>query len=91
MVQDPADGEVDVISVRHGRMSARGPVRVRAFDRRADARPPAIHLERVLVGMALVRSVEMAVVQVVGMIAVLDGAMAAFGAVPARAMSTPTG
>jgi hypothetical protein len=53
-----------------------------ALDRRAGSGPPPADVEAVLVGVPLVRGVEVPVVQVVRVVAVLHGLVAAAFAVP---------
>jgi hypothetical protein len=84
VVEDAPDREVDVLAVRHRRVAARLTVAAGAFDRGADAGPAPVDVERVLVRVPFVRCVEVSVVQVVGMVSVLHGAVPAFGAVPVR-------
>jgi len=77
VVENAPDGEVHMVPVRDGGVPAALAVVVRALDRRADAGPGSIHVEGVLVGVPFVRRVEVPVVQVVGVVAVLDGAVSA--------------
>jgi hypothetical protein len=58
-----------------------------AFHRRAGAGAAAVDLEPVLVGVPFVRRMEVAVVQVVGVVAVPDGLVAAPVAVSVRVVS----
>ncbi len=81
VVERPRDLVVDVAAVRNGGVAAPVTVAVSAFDRSADAGPDAVDLEAVLVGVGLVRRMKVAVVQVVGMVAVADRPVAAAGAV----------
>jgi hypothetical protein len=74
---------VDVVAVRNRRVpGARVSFRARAFDRRAGAGPPPVHVETVFVGVALVRGVQVPVVEIVRVVAVSDGLVAAAVAVP---------
>jgi ABC-type Zn uptake system ZnuABC Zn-binding protein ZnuA len=73
--------EVHMVAVGNGRVTRRR-VLDAALDRRAGSRPPPVHVEAMLVGVALVRSVQVPVVQVVGVVAVLHGLVAAAFAVP---------
>ena len=80
MVQRTVHVVVDVVAVRdRGRAPRR--VLALALDGRAGAGAAAIDVEPVLVGVPLVRRVEVAVVQVVGVVAVPDGLVAASVAV----------
>ncbi len=78
---------IDVVAVRHGAVAG---LRVRAgagaLDGRARAGAPPVHLEAVLVGVALVRCMEVAVVEVVRVVAVPDGLVAASIAVAMRVL-----
>ena len=75
--------EVHVVAVRHGRVSgAHVPFGARAFDGRARLGAPPVHVQAVLVGVALVRGVQVAVVQVVRVVAVPDGLVPATFPVP---------
>jgi hypothetical protein len=69
---------VHVIAVRNSRVPGfRVSFRARALDRRAGAGTPPAHVQAVLVGVAFVRSVQVAVVEVVRVVAVADGLVAA--------------
>ncbi len=81
VVQRAADGEIGMVAVGDRLVAAACPVRFAALHRGAGAGPNAVHLEPVLVGMPFVRGVEMAVVEVVGVVAVPDRAMSAAWAV----------
>lgn len=73
---------VHVIAVRNGGVpGVRVPFRAGALDRRAGAGPPPVHVEAVLVGVALVGGVQVPVVEVVRVIAVADGLVPAAVAV----------
>ena len=73
---------VHVVAVRDRRVAcARVPFRACAFDGRAGAGPPPAHVEAVLVGVAFVRGVQVAVMEVVRVVAVADGLVAAAVAV----------
>jgi len=87
VVEHGADGEVDVVAVGDRRMAARRVVTLGALDRRADAGPAAVDVERVLVGVPLVRGVEVPVVEVVGVVSVLHGAVPAIGTVTVRVVA----
>lgn len=76
---------VDVVAVGDRRVT-RPRVLDAALDRRAGPGPPPVHVEAMLVGMALVRSVQVPVVQVVGVVAVLHFLVAAAFAVPVRVL-----
>jgi hypothetical protein len=81
MVKGARHVVIDVIAVRNGFVSARGPVPVVALDGRARTGPRAIHFEPMLVEVARVGRVEMTVMEVVRVIAVADGLVSAFGPV----------
>jgi ABC-type Zn uptake system ZnuABC Zn-binding protein ZnuA len=69
---------VHVVAVRNGRVpGVRMPFRARALDGGAGARAPPVHVEAVLVGVAFVRGVQVAVVEVVRVVAVAHGLVAA--------------
>lgn len=73
---------VHVVPVRDRRVAgARVPVRARALDRRAGAGAPSAHVQAVLVGVAFVGGVQVPVVEVVRVVAVADGLVAAAVAV----------
>jgi hypothetical protein len=72
---------IHVVAVGDGGVPRRR-VRDTALDGRAGAGPPPVHIEVVLVGVLLVGRVQVPVVQVVGVIAVLHGLVAATLAVP---------
>jgi hypothetical protein len=82
-----ADEVVDVIAVRHSLMATRVAVLVisgvaaAAVLVRAAIRMPGVDLEDVLVDVALMRMVQVTVVQVIDVIAVRDAGMAAARAV----------
>jgi hypothetical protein len=82
VVESPPDGEVDVVAVGDRLVPAAGGVPVGALHRGAGAGAAPVHLEAMLVGVPFVRRVEMPVVQVVGVVAVADLAVAAAGPVP---------
>jgi hypothetical protein len=76
---------VDVVAVRHGFVAGLFVgTGAGALDRCAGAWPPPVHVEAVLVGVALVRRVQVPVVQVVGVVAVPHGLVAAAVAVEVR-------
>ena len=81
VVERARDLVVDVAAVRNGGVAAGRAMALFALDRGADARPDAVDLEAVLVGVGLVRCVEVTVVQVVGVVAVPDRPVAATGSV----------
>lgn len=73
---------VHVVAVRNGRVpGVRVPFRARALDRCAGAGAPPAHVQAVLVGVAFVRSVQVAVVEVVRVVAMAHGLVAAAVAV----------
>ena len=74
---------VHVIAVRNGRVpGVLVPFRAGALDRRTGAGAPPVHVQAVLVGVALVRGVQVPVVEVIRVVAVADGLVAAAFAVP---------
>ena len=77
MVKGAGDDVVLVIAVRDSFMGAGFPVRFAAFDGRANARPFPVHFETVFVEMVLVRRVQVPVVEVVRVVAVPHGLVAA--------------
>lgn len=83
MMQVAVDKEVDMVAVRHGLVAAARPVPVALIVTGADvigragAGIAGAHLEDMLVDMAAVRVMEMAVVQIVDVITMLDRSMAA--------------
>jgi hypothetical protein len=80
--------EVHVVAVRDGGVPGlRVPLRARALDRGAGAGAPPVHVEAVLVGVALVRGVQVPVVEVVRVVAVPDGLVAAAFAVAVGVVS----
>jgi len=66
-----------VVAVRDAFVPAGGPVHLTALDGRAGARPRAIHLEPVLVEVALMGRVKVSVVEIVRVVAVAHGLVAA--------------
>ena len=86
MVQMAIHDVIDMIAVRHGFVAATVAVQVArlvaiAVVRHATAGILGGHFEAMLIVMALVRMVQMAVVNVVNMAVMLNGGMAAIGAV----------
>jgi hypothetical protein len=83
MVQVPVDQKVDVIAVRHRLVAAPGPVlvsRLMAFAtvlRRAALGVLCRYLDHMLVDMVCVRVMQVPIVQIIDMIAVAHGGMAA--------------
>ncbi len=77
VVESARDVVVHVVAVGHALVSAGGPVRLTALDGRACDRTSPVHLEPVLVEMALVRRVKVAVVEIVRVVAVAHGLVAA--------------
>ena len=74
VVQRAVHVVVDVVAVRDRRVAgARVASGAEAFDRRAGPWPSAVHAQAVFVGVALVRRMQVAVVEVVGVVAVPDG------------------
>jgi hypothetical protein len=90
MMQMPVDQIVDVVAVRHGLMPASGTVHVRAV--MPSAPVPGCtavgigrrHLDAVLVDVVAVHMMQMAVVQIVDVIAVANGRVPARPAVLVR-------
>lgn len=72
---------VHVVAVRDRRVAGVA-LRARTLDGRAGAGAPPVHVQAVLVGVALVRGVQVPVVEVIRVIAVADGLVAATFAVP---------
>jgi hypothetical protein len=68
---------INMIAVRDSRVTAIGAAAAGTFDRRTDIRVGLADFDNVLVVVALMREVQMAVVQVADMIAVLDAQVAA--------------
>lgn len=81
VVEGVADEEVGVVAVGNGFVPAAGRVPAVALHRGAGARTAPVHLEPVLIGVPLVRRVQMPVVQVIGVVAVPHHAVSAAGAV----------
>lgn len=84
VVKGAGDVVVQVIAVRHPFVRAGFTVGFAAFDGRAHVRPFPVHFEAVLVEMVLMRRVEMPVMEVVRVVAVPHGLVAAARAVPVR-------
>ncbi len=82
VVQGVSHDVIDVVSVRNHFVGAAGRVPASALDRGAGAGAAPAHLQLVLVGVSLVGRVEMAVVQVVRVVAVAYRAVAAAGPMP---------
>ena len=83
VVQAAVDDVVHMVAVRHGFVAAAFAMDVASagIDRMAAVRIGGVYFEAVLVVMAFVGVVQVAVVQVVDMVAVLDGGVAAAFAV----------
>jgi hypothetical protein len=86
VMQVAVDEIVDVVAVRHRLVTATRPVDVTGFVagalvRHAAVRVLCIDLDGVLVVVVAVGAVEMAVVQVTGVVAVTNGGVPALGAV----------
>ena len=81
VVEGAADEEVGVVAVGNDLGPAAGCMPAVALHGGAGARTAPVHLEPVLVRMSLVRRVQVAVVQVVGVVAVRHPAVPAAGAV----------
>jgi hypothetical protein len=81
VVESVADEVVGMVAVRDRLVDATGSVPAGALHRGAGAGAAPVHFQPVLVGVPLVRGVKVAVVQVVGVVAVADLAVPAAGAV----------
>ena len=82
MVQSAVHVVVHVVAVRDRRVAgARVVSGAEALDGRAGPGPPSVDAQAVLVGVALVRRVQVPVVEIVGVVAVPDGLVAAAVAV----------
>jgi hypothetical protein len=77
VVERARDVVVLVIAVRDSFVAAGSPVLFAALDGRARVRPFPVHFEAVLVEMVPVRRVQVAVVEIVRMVAVAHGLVAA--------------
>jgi hypothetical protein len=77
VVESARDVVVHMVAVGNALVPAGGPVRLTALDGRAGARPRGIHLEPVLVEVALVGRVKVSVVEIVRVVAVAHGLVAA--------------
>jgi len=77
VVERAPDVVVDMVAVRDALVAAGGPVLLAALDGCASGRQPAVHLELMLVEVAGVGRVKMPVVEVVRVIAVEHGLVAA--------------
>jgi len=77
VVERAGDVVVHVVAVRDAFMPAGGSVRLAAFNGSAGVRPPPVHLELVLVEVAGVGRVKVPVVEVVRVVAVAHGLVAA--------------
>ncbi len=84
VVKSARDVVVHVVAVGNALVPAGGPVGLPALDGRAGDRPRAIHLETVLVEVALVGRVKVSVVEIVRVVAVAHGLVAAARAVLVR-------
>ena len=73
VVEAASDLVVDMVPVRNREVSRGAVMPLLAFDRGADGGPPAVYLEPMLVDVLVVRGMEMAVVQVVRVVAVPHG------------------
>jgi len=82
VVKRAGDVVVQVIAVRDSLVAAGSPVRFAALDRRASGWPPAVHFEVVLVEMVLVGRVQVPVMEVVRVVAVPHGLVAAARPMP---------
>ena len=77
MVEGARDVVVHVVAVGNALVSAGGSVRLATLHGRAGDRPRAIHLETVLVEVAVVGRVKVPVVEIVRVVAVAHGLVAA--------------
>jgi hypothetical protein len=77
VVERAGDVVVQVIAMRDSFVAAGSPVRFAALYGRAHLRPFPVHLEAVLVEMVLVGSVQVPVMEVVRVVAVSHGLVAA--------------
>ena len=77
VVESARDVVVHVVAVGNALVPAGGPVRLTALDGRAGDRPRPIHLEPVLVEVALVGGVKVPIVEIVRVVAVAHGLVAA--------------
>ena len=77
VVESAGDVVVHMVAVGNALVPAGGPVRLTALDGRAGDRPRPIHLEPVLVEVALVGRVKVPVVEIVRVVAVAHGLVAA--------------
>jgi hypothetical protein len=90
MVQPAVDQIVDVVAMRHGFMAAVRPVPVRCIVasgvelRIAAIRIAVAHGDDMLLGAAVLGMLKMAVIEVIDVAVMLDGEMAASGAVNVR-------
>jgi hypothetical protein len=90
MMQVPVDEVVNVIAVRHGRMTAPDPMYVRGImattpmRRRAARRMGVRHVEAVLLDDGPVLMMQVPVVQVIDVAVVQDGGVPAAGAMGVR-------
>ena len=82
VVKGASHGEVRMVAVRDGLVPAAGRVPVIALHRGAGAGAAPVHVEAVLVGVPLMGGMEVAVVEVVGMVAVAYFPVPATRAVP---------
>jgi ABC-type Zn uptake system ZnuABC Zn-binding protein ZnuA len=81
VVERAIDPVVDVVSVGDGGVTAPGLMALGAVERGTGGRKPAVHLKAVLVVVGAVWRVEMAVVEIIGVVAVGDFLMSAARAV----------
>jgi ABC-type Zn uptake system ZnuABC Zn-binding protein ZnuA len=86
MVKGPIDLVVDVVAVRHRRMAARRIVAFGTVDRSAYGRQPPVDLEAMLVDVGPMRGVKVTVVEIIGVVSMLDLDVAATRAVPVRVL-----
>jgi hypothetical protein len=77
VMKRPGDVVVQVIAMRDSFVAAGSPMRFAALDRRAHIRPFPVHFEAVLVEMVLVGRVQVPVMEVVRVVAVPHGLVAA--------------
>jgi hypothetical protein len=82
VVKGTGDVVVQVIAVRDSFVAAGSPVRFAALDRRAHFRPFPVHFEAVLIEVVLVGRVQVPVMEIVRVVAVPHGLVAAARPMP---------
>lgn len=87
VMQVTADEIIDMVAVRHCLVPATRSMRVRigmcaaGVSRRAGSRIPAVDGDDMFVVMAVVRRMQMTIMQIIDMVAVTDGSVTAAGGV----------